>query len=361
MVLRREALLKASYPAFKKALEERGCGYNSLSTLRSFLMNQEKISNVTARKIRFVQNLMSACLEEGNTTRRRRPGTGQRVVVQVEYRDTPDNRRKGRVGKTYERVEYKDAEWIDHKQTTMRKMKVKSTEPEIEGFTAPVRRNLWIEAVAEANEVVMAGLENPPKFVPVRKEVKDPSDEKQVLGHKLYLKACEIMERLRAEHAQAKGKQAPEFEALKTEFDPKVVDAFLQANSTRAYRKLVRRHGIAVYECLQAIKRGEDWRPVATRVKAAEAEAAIARKHREEQAALEAQQASETPEEEETKTEAKPAKTRKRTTKRKRAEKTEKPEEAEGSAEEAEPKAKKAHRRPKAVRRTRKAQEVEAA
>lgn len=355
MVLRREALLKASYPAFKKALEEHGSGYNSLSTLRSYLMGQEKISNVTARKIRLVQGMMSACLEDGKTTRRRRPGTGERVVVKVQYRDTPDNRRKGRVGKTYERVEYKDAEWVDHKQTTMRKMKVKPTEPEIDGFTPPVRRDLWIEAVAEANTAVMAGLENPPKFVPIRKEVKDPSDEKQVLGHKLYLKACEIMERLRAEQASKKVEQASECEALKEEFDPAVVDAFLKANSTRAYRKLVRRHGIAVYDCLQAIKRGEDWHPVAARAKAAEAEAAVARKEKEDRETMEAHGSAETPEEQPT------PKARKRTTKRKRVEEKEQPEEAEAVAESAGAKAKKVHRRPKTVRRIRKTEEVESA
>lgn len=263
MPSKREFILTCSLEKFKRAVNEKPLHYNALATLRGVFTAQETLTSVQANKLRFVQRKMQECIDEGKVSKRRVPGTGERVEVEVEYKNTPENRKRGRVGQKYTRTVYKDAEYVEHKQKKMRRARVKQREEDVEGFTAPVRRNFWIEAMAKAKANL--GTEN---FVVVYKEVKDPKDEQQVLGHKVYLEARRILEELRAEDAKSHEKHMVEYKRLKVVCDPVVVDEFLAAKTTREFKKLVMKHGPACYQAIMAIRANQPWEYTCTESKA---------------------------------------------------------------------------------------------
>lgn len=252
---------EASFREFKASIENKPRTYNSLSGLRSYLMKRDEMTPLLRKKIVFVQRKMTELVKEAGATQRRVPGTGERIEEQVEYKDTPENRKRGRVGQTYTRVTYKDAQFEEHKQRRPRRLKLKTIEPEVEGFTKPVRRNFWIEAMEIAKSELGAQ-----SFVVVRKEVTDPNNEEQVFGHKVYLRAAEILQKLREEDAKNREKQAKEFEVLKQWYNPELVDAIASTTSSHKLRKIVMEHGPEAYQAVQGIKAGKkasDFKPKA--------------------------------------------------------------------------------------------------
>lgn len=211
MVLKRTALRDAKYSVFKKTIDEEKPSYNALSSLRTYL-NKQETSDLNNKKIRNIQNRMKEMISEGVTGGRKRvPGTGKKVVTKVTYKDTPENRKAGRVGQTYDKVTYEGAEYTDHVQKKMRKLKLKRKRVDQDGNPiepAPKRRNFWIEAMAEAKKELQA----PPMVIP-RKTVEDESDPAQVMGFKVYRLAVKLNKE-KKEAAKA-AKEAEEAAAAK--------------------------------------------------------------------------------------------------------------------------------------------------
>lgn len=264
---------EATFREFKASLENKPRTYNSLSCLRTYLMKQDEMTPLLRKKILFVQRKMNDLVKESGAAQRRVPGTGERVEEVVEYKDTPENRKRGRVGQTYTRIVYKDAKFEERKQRRPRRLKLQTLEPEVEGFTKPVRRNFWIEAMEIAKSELGAQ-----SFVVVRKEVTDPNDEEQVFGHKVYTRAAEILQKLREEDAKNREKHAKEYEVLKQWYSPELVDAIAATTSTKTLKKLVKDNGPEVYQAVQGIKAGKkatDFKPSASSMKAKAAAAPV--------------------------------------------------------------------------------------
>lgn len=199
MVLRRTQLHECDMKSFKKIIKANDSSYTAIASLRGYLAKKER-TELTTRKIRYLQNIMRSELKEGGiTTKRRVPGTGEKVIVKVEYRDTPENRKMNRVGQTYDKVTYKNAEYTDYVQKKMRRYKTKRPTRVDDDGNPIKRRNVWIEAVtqAKANYGV-------PNLVVVRKEVTDKNDPDQVMGKKVYIEAKKILARIKEEIAAEK-------------------------------------------------------------------------------------------------------------------------------------------------------------
>lgn len=160
-------------------------------------------------KVRVVEKRMRERIDKGDTeVKRRKSGTGKKVVKQLVYKDTPHNRKLERVGQTYEKVVYEDAEF----EPKVRKMRRRKRPVFLAGEEEAARRvkaqknNKWIRAVSQAKEELGA-----PGFIIIRKEPKDPQDADQVLGSKVYARATELMRQFKAEEAAAA--EAPQAEA----------------------------------------------------------------------------------------------------------------------------------------------------
>lgn len=197
MVLKRDFLMNAKLSVFKKTLDEANPSYNSLSSLRTYLRKQEE-SDLVNKKIRNVQNRMKNQLAEGIKGKKRIPGTGTKVVTTKEYKDTPENRKAGRVGQTYEQVTYKDAEYTDYVQKNMRRLKLKRKR-QVDEEGNPIepkkkRANFWIESMKEAKKEL-----NAPSMILPKKEIKEgESDPSKILAHEVYLRAVQINNKKKA-------------------------------------------------------------------------------------------------------------------------------------------------------------------
>lgn len=181
------------FTAFTVYLDENPKRYATLSRYRKILTGAKTKNN--RNKLRHVEDEMKAILDKGLETKRRKAGTGNRVMVKMVYKDTPGNRRADRVGQEYEKVVYENSEVETRVRTRMRRRK-RQSRTNSDGTPGP--RNAWIVAVEQAK----AELETP-KFVIVRKEVRDPTDEGQVIGNKVYVRAMEIMVANKAAAAEA--------------------------------------------------------------------------------------------------------------------------------------------------------------
>jgi hypothetical protein len=198
-----DKLGEMKFTAFTVYLDENPKRYATLSRYRKLLTGAKTKNN--RLKLRHVEDQMKAILDKGLETKRRKAGTGERVMVKMVYKDTPGNRRADRVGKEYEKVTYENAEVATCVRTRMRRRK-RQSRANPDGTPGP--RNAWIVAVEQAKAEL-----DTPKFVIVRKEVRDPADETQVVGNKVYLRAVEIMAANKAAAAAA----APADEAVAME------------------------------------------------------------------------------------------------------------------------------------------------
>ena len=123
--------------------------------------------------------------------KRRKQGTGKRVVVKRKYCDNKNNRLLNRVGQEYESVTYEDCE-IEEVPVKLRRRKRRRKTPE----GGEKRVNLWIESVKKAKAELDA-----PKWCVIRSQVNDPGDPAQLKGVEVYNRAMEIMKEAKAKAA----------------------------------------------------------------------------------------------------------------------------------------------------------------
>ena len=135
------------------------------------------------KKARAVYAMLRARVDVGVPLKRRKPGTGSKRELQVEYKDTPANRKAGRVGTTYAKVVYEDAETEDVIRKLRRHKRASDPSKKRTG-------NAWIQAVASAKKEM-----NAPAFLIIRKQSDDPTD----IGVSVYKRAKEIMAEAKAQ------------------------------------------------------------------------------------------------------------------------------------------------------------------
>lgn len=206
MVLVYKKLVLLNPRQLKKSLKESNASYNALSKLRTKMMTnaagKEEGENADAvALVRVVERLMKDRLkEQAPTVRRRVAGTGTAVTEELTYGDTETNRKAERVGKTYTRVRYEGAEYVEEQQKLMRNC-AKRLKP-----ATKRAENAWMQAVKKARtELSAEGL------VIIRSDAKmtDPTDPGQVLGNKVYHLAKEHLATAKAAAAAAKEVDAP--------------------------------------------------------------------------------------------------------------------------------------------------------
>ena len=191
-------LLEMTLPKFKSTLEELELDYTKLSSLRNFFIKEyeNEPRNRLKSKIRFVEKIMKAKIDNGLSRKRRKSGSGKKIVTEHVYKDNAVNRQHNRVGQTYHKVHYEDAEYEEVPYKRFKKYRPSSDKASVD---KPKRKSIWTEAVKLAKEKI-----NAPKMTLVRKEVKDPNDPRQVEGHKLYLEALEQMKILKQQQNLSK-------------------------------------------------------------------------------------------------------------------------------------------------------------
>lgn len=193
MQLSKHLIFEGNVKEFERRV---GCcsSFSKLNKLR-FTVNGNPIDDAETRrkKVNIIEKRMRVLSAAENATKRvRKPGTGTKVEEEAVYADNKANREAGRVGQTYKKVSYTDAEY---EERPLKMRRIRRVKPE--GEEKPKRTNLWIEAIKQAKTEL-----NAPKFVIIRSEVKDPNDEAQVLGNKVYQRAREILVAQKAEAAQ---------------------------------------------------------------------------------------------------------------------------------------------------------------
>lgn len=196
-------LLDMKPKAFMVYLENSPKKYNTLNRYRKILSSDLSTRNRT--KLRHVEKQMQGMLEEGVKTRRRVSGTGKRVEVAMTYLDTASNRKLERVGQAYTKVIYEDAEFEDNHRAKMRRRR---RQPRVVDESAPKRKNLWIDSIAEAKIQL-----NTAAFVIVRSTITNPEDPEQIVGNQLYILAKQIMAVKKAEAAAEAEAAEPVVEA----------------------------------------------------------------------------------------------------------------------------------------------------
>ena len=139
------------------------------------------------KKARAVYALMRERVEAGATVRRRKAGTGAKKEIQLVYRDTPANRKLSRVGVTYTKTVYENAEVEEVKRKLRRQKRAKDPSRKRSG-------NAWIRAVVAAKAELGA-----PSFLIIRRESDDPNDA----GVRVYHRAKQLMQQSKIEAAEA--------------------------------------------------------------------------------------------------------------------------------------------------------------
>lgn len=187
----------AKFSEFRKYLEANPKKYNTLNRYR--VLFAPDMSGNGRRKLKLVEAAMQVILDEGASIKRRVPNTGTREEIEAVYKDTASNQKLNRVGQTYKKVVYTNSEFEETKRFKMRRRRRNlNADP-----NKPVHKNLWIDSIGIAKAEL-----NTPKLVIVRKAITDPTDESQVLGNKVYLRAKEIMVAAQAVAAAAKAAEA---------------------------------------------------------------------------------------------------------------------------------------------------------
>lgn len=139
------------------------------------------------KKARAVYALMRERVEAGATVRRRKAGTGAKKEVQLVYKDTAANRKLNRVGVTYTKTVYEDAQ-VEEVARKLRRQK-RATDP-----SKKRSGNAWIKAVVAAKAELGA-----PSFLIIKKSSEDPND----IGVRVYNRAKELMQAAKSEPAAA--------------------------------------------------------------------------------------------------------------------------------------------------------------
>lgn len=168
--------------------------YSSLKRYRRELekrIQKEEDTTIDLKKIKAVEKSMRSAIDGGQTVKRRKAGTGNRVVTKSTYCDNKNNRMLKRVGQEFETVRYEDCEF-EEVPLKLRRRKRRRKAPE----NGEKRVNLWIDCVARAKEEVDA-----PRWCVIRQKVNDPGDASQLKGVEVYNRAMELMQEAKAKKA----------------------------------------------------------------------------------------------------------------------------------------------------------------
>lgn len=173
-------------PTFRAYLRNEDLSFKTMQKYARLLYPQEE--DVDHKKYKLLAAKMKKEVQGGYMSKRRVPGTGKRVEQEREYKDTPTNRKLGRVGTKYNYVFYEDAET---KEITpkVKRAKRKKTEKDEK------RVHVWINSVKQAKAEMREEGQDIPGWVVIRKEpkIKDSPTDAEKLGIAIYQRALKIM------------------------------------------------------------------------------------------------------------------------------------------------------------------------
>lgn len=138
---------------------------------------------VDSKKIKAVEKAMRVAIDNGQTVKRRKVGSGVRKVVKRTYCDNKNNRLKKRVGQEFEQVVWEDCEFEEVPVKLRRRKRIRKPSE-----AGEKRTNLWIDSVKQAKAELDA-----PAWCVIRRQVNDPGDAAQLKGVEVYNRAMEIM------------------------------------------------------------------------------------------------------------------------------------------------------------------------
>jgi hypothetical protein len=199
---------KTGPTAFKTWLENRDETV-TFSTLRSYINTIQSSlpadpAHETYRrqkgKMNAILRILNERVGEGESVRRRVPGTGTKEVKTFIYADTPANQRKGCVGKSYEKVVYTGGEFVEVKRKRIKNSRLLS--PEEKKIRAEKRAgrepSLWMKATELARAEFPDAAK---KCVLFKKTLGENPTEAQIFANKVYLRAKQIHADLQAQKA----------------------------------------------------------------------------------------------------------------------------------------------------------------
>ena len=200
------ALLKLSLKDFRKYLRElpEPPSYNTLKRYRKAIIQAIPATSAATTttetqtegstptefvelelKLKKIESLMRECVKNGEKVKRRKSGTGEKKEIELEYKDTPSNRKLNRVGQKYKKIVYEGAEIEETPRRMLKRRRITTSTGE---EPSPKRTNRWIKAVQQAKNELQA-----PSFLIIRREAKNPDDTNEALSVKVYQRAVEIM------------------------------------------------------------------------------------------------------------------------------------------------------------------------
>lgn len=194
IVKRKTALVrKASAAEDTEEFKARIAAETRYSTLASLAKKMQ--SDKDKKRLRIVSRRIEELQKSGELKKKVRvEGTGTRVEKTFVYAKTKANDELGRSGKEYKKWVWEGAEY----EVQDRRIRKRRIREELEGADEKPKRpkNRWILALEQAKqELKVTGL------VIVRREALDRTDEKQVLGERVYKRAREIMDKSKNEEA----------------------------------------------------------------------------------------------------------------------------------------------------------------
>lgn len=195
--LSKNKILEMDVPTFRAYLRNEELSFKTMQGYARELYAQEQEAD--RKKYKLLAAKMKKEVQGGYVSKRRVPGTGKRVEQEREYKDTPTNRRLGRVGTKYKYVYYEDAET---KEITpkVKRAKRKKTEKDEK------RVHLWINSVKKAKAEMREEGQDIPGWVVIRKEPKekDSPTEEEKLGIAIYKRAMKIMDEEKKRQSEEK-------------------------------------------------------------------------------------------------------------------------------------------------------------
>lgn len=149
----------------------------------------------TKQKIGILRNAINSIIDD-KPILKRKEGTGTRKEIDVEYKDTPANRKKGLVGQTYKKISWENAEYVEVQRKKIKRKAIKSANGEPKPKRQP---NKWNQAVVQARNEMKDKVEG--KFIAIRGSLDNLKDkegnprettEEDILGNEIYLRATEL-------------------------------------------------------------------------------------------------------------------------------------------------------------------------
>lgn len=149
----------------------------------------------TKQKIGILRNAINSIIDD-KPILKRKEGTGTRKEIDVEYKDTPANRKKGLVGQTYKKISWENAEYVEIQRKKIKRKAIKVADGEPKPKRQP---NKWNQAVVQARTEMKEKVAG--KFIAIRGSLDNLKDkegnprdttEQDILGNEIYLRATEL-------------------------------------------------------------------------------------------------------------------------------------------------------------------------